>query len=180
MTTRRRVDPVESPWRRVDPRTVGTKMSPLGATSTASAPRRCGGHVAVHGRDKYLNLLACGGVAFWCAIGGPCRLELLTGKRSISPCVSMCRPAVPSRFRSPDCCGGVLAGRGSVRRRRRDGDRAGDVPARDRPAARHGVGHAGCARNRGPRRTNAGRHQRHRASGPRRRRNGPGDSCFRY
>jgi len=23
----------------------------------------CGGHVAVHGRDKYLNLLACGGVA---------------------------------------------------------------------------------------------------------------------
>jgi hypothetical protein len=25
--------------------------------------RRCGGHVAVHGRDKYLNLLACGGVA---------------------------------------------------------------------------------------------------------------------
>ena len=29
----------------------------------AGAPRRCGGHVAVHGRDKYLNLLACGGVA---------------------------------------------------------------------------------------------------------------------
>jgi hypothetical protein len=29
----------------------------------AAAPRRCGGHVAVHGRDKYLNLLACGGVA---------------------------------------------------------------------------------------------------------------------
>jgi hypothetical protein len=24
---------------------------------------RCGGHVAVHGRDKYLTLLACGGVA---------------------------------------------------------------------------------------------------------------------
>jgi hypothetical protein len=24
---------------------------------------RCGGHVAVYGRDKYLNLLACGGVA---------------------------------------------------------------------------------------------------------------------
>ena len=27
------------------------------------AEGRCGGHVAVHGRDKYLNLLACGGVA---------------------------------------------------------------------------------------------------------------------
>jgi hypothetical protein len=27
------------------------------------APGRCGGHVAVHGRDKYLTLLACGGVA---------------------------------------------------------------------------------------------------------------------
>ena len=27
------------------------------------APRRCGGHVAVHGRDKYLTSLACGGVA---------------------------------------------------------------------------------------------------------------------
>ena len=39
------------------------KMSPLGATSTAGAPRRCGGHVAVHDRDKYLNLLTCGGVA---------------------------------------------------------------------------------------------------------------------
>jgi multidrug efflux pump subunit AcrB len=31
--------------------------------AVAAAPRRCGGHVAVHGRDKYLNLLACGGVA---------------------------------------------------------------------------------------------------------------------
>jgi hypothetical protein len=27
------------------------------------APSRCGGHVAVHGRDKYLTSLACGGVA---------------------------------------------------------------------------------------------------------------------
>jgi hypothetical protein len=26
-------------------------------------PGRCGGHVAVHGRDKYLTSLACGGVA---------------------------------------------------------------------------------------------------------------------
>jgi len=26
-------------------------------------PQGCGGHVAVHGRDKYLTLLACGGVA---------------------------------------------------------------------------------------------------------------------
>jgi hypothetical protein len=27
------------------------------------APGRCGGHVAVHGRDKYLTSFACGGVA---------------------------------------------------------------------------------------------------------------------
>ena len=33
-----------------------------GRVLQAAAPRRCGGHVAVHGRDKYLNLLACGGV----------------------------------------------------------------------------------------------------------------------
>src|SRR4051794_9526213 len=35
----------------------------LWSSSLAAAPRRCGGHVAVHGRDKYLILLACGGVA---------------------------------------------------------------------------------------------------------------------
>ena len=32
-------------------------------TKPADRRRRCGGHVAVHGLDKYLNLLACGGVA---------------------------------------------------------------------------------------------------------------------
>jgi hypothetical protein len=32
-----------------------TRMSPL-----AHLGGRCGGHVAVHGRDKYLTLLACG------------------------------------------------------------------------------------------------------------------------
>jgi hypothetical protein len=30
---------------------------------SGGSTRRCGGHVAVHGRDKYLILLACGGVA---------------------------------------------------------------------------------------------------------------------
>jgi hypothetical protein len=37
-----------------------------GDPSVAYGPRlwrQCGGHVAVHGRDKYLILLACGGVA---------------------------------------------------------------------------------------------------------------------
>ena len=49
-----------------------------GLVSRRQQPRRCGGHGAVHGRNKYLNLFTCGGVALG-SIGGPCRLELLTG-----------------------------------------------------------------------------------------------------
>jgi hypothetical protein len=37
------------------------------------------GMVVVHGRDKYLTLLACGGVALWFAIAGPCCLERRPG-----------------------------------------------------------------------------------------------------
>jgi hypothetical protein len=43
--------------------TAGRENVAIGRTSTAGAPRRCGGHVAVRGRDKYLTLYACGGVA---------------------------------------------------------------------------------------------------------------------
>jgi hypothetical protein len=55
------------------------------------APRRCGGHVAVHGRDKYLNLLACGGVALG-SQRRPMPPRIADGN---TPCVSM-RPAVLS------------------------------------------------------------------------------------
>ena len=34
-----------------------------GLVSRRQQPRRCGGHGAVHGRNKYLNLFTCGGVA---------------------------------------------------------------------------------------------------------------------
>ena len=56
-----------------------------------AAPRRCGEHVAVHGRDKYLNLLACGGVALG-SQRRPMPPRIADGN---TPCVSM-RPAVPS------------------------------------------------------------------------------------
>jgi hypothetical protein len=64
-----RVEPDDRrPWRQMRDHRSRTRISArkgrsCAASSPAAAPRRCGGHVAVHGRDKYLNLLACGGVA---------------------------------------------------------------------------------------------------------------------
>ena len=55
-------------------------------SSPAAAPRRCGGDVAVHGRDKYLNLLACGGVALG-SQRRPMPPRIADGN---TPCVSMC------------------------------------------------------------------------------------------
>jgi hypothetical protein len=39
------------------------KVDLRAASSPGGSTSKCGGHVAVHGRDKYLNLFACGGVA---------------------------------------------------------------------------------------------------------------------
>jgi hypothetical protein len=43
--------------------TVGSEDVAIGSHQHGWRTSKCGGHVAVHGRDKYLNLLACGGVA---------------------------------------------------------------------------------------------------------------------